>query len=444
MPEHGNHSAHSAAISVYQNSGGANTNWSEFEQQKKAFGRPTILHGDKCGVASDFWNRYEEDIALTKGLNSTCFRFSIEWGRIEPQRGQVDRAAVQRYHQIFDCLDRHQLEPVVTLYHFVHPSWFEALGGFTKEDSIALFVAYAETVFREFGSRARLWVTFNEPGVQAFCQYIYGVFPPAKIANFATAGRHYMHMLRAHTATYNAIKSLPGGSAAQVGLVHNFMRYEAAGAKSFSGYYVGPLCKWLEHFWGTQITVQYFKTGKFTWACPMGPTLSYQEPSIPGIDFVGLNYYGRVLINWKFEPVGQPGELMTDMPFPLYAPGLYEGIAAMSALGVPVYITETGVADSQGDRRQAFLDTYIPQVERAVRDGFDVRGFMYWTVVDNFEWDHGYHIKFGLYEWNPDGSQARSETASARQLRQIYSGWPARIAAIHGEAREARAAVPAV
>ncbi|KAK9867235.1 hypothetical protein WJX84_008526 [Apatococcus fuscideae] len=345
---------------------------------------PTIHNDERCGDANGFWDCYENDIQRAKSLNSNCLRLSIEWGRIEPQRGAYNAAAIQRYHAIFDSIRRHGMEPVVTLYHFVHPSWFETLGGFLKASNIQLFVGYAAAMYREFGSKVRMWITFNEPGVQSFCGFIYGSFPPAHTMRPQLAGTHFCRMLQAHTAAYAAIKACTGGQAARVGIVHNYMNY-------------APISK---------------------------------EASKPGLDFIGINYYGRVLIDWKFKTVCHPGETMTDMPFPLYAEGLYEAIADLSKAGVPLYVTESGVADNHGrsDKalRQKYLDTYLPEVERAVRDGYDCRGFMYWTLIDNFEWVNGFSIKFGLWEWNP-GSNTRTELPQVKVLAAKFAQWPSQM-----------------
>ncbi|KAK9868650.1 hypothetical protein WJX84_001643 [Apatococcus fuscideae] len=417
-----------AALSVYQNAGGSNTNWSAFENKRTMFGQPFIHNNERCGEANGFWNSYEADIQRAKSLNSNCLRLSIEWGRIEPDQDKLDAAAIQRYHAIFDCIRRHGMEPVVTLYHFVHPLWFEHLGGFMQAANIQLFVAYAVAMYKEFGSKVKMWITFNEPGVQAFCGYIFGSFPPAHTLRPQLAGAHFCHMLRAHTAAYDAIKSCAGGRDVRVGIVHNYMNY-APITPAWSGH-VAWACGWLNSFWGTQQILEYFSSGRFHFPVPCSSPVRHQETSKPGLDFIGINYYGRVLIDWKFKTVCHPGETMTDMPFPLYGKGLYEGIADLSKLGVPIYVTESGVADNHGrtDRslRQKYLDTYLPEVERAVRDGLDCRGFMYWTLIDNFEWVNGFSIKFGLWEWNP-GSQERIPLPQVQALAKIFAGWPAKM-----------------
>ncbi|KAK9811112.1 hypothetical protein WJX73_003422 [Symbiochloris irregularis] len=412
------------AISVYQNSGGPNNQWERFEHEKKWFGRPTIAGGAVCGLAADFWDRYEEDIQRAADLNSNCFRLSLEWCRLEPEQGKFDVQAVQRYHDILDCLIRHRMQPVITLHHFVHPTWFEDLGAFTQAENTQHFVNFATKAFKEYGSKVHAWATFNEPNVMMFCGWIYGAFPPAKLANFSAGGKHLLNQLRAHTAVYHAIKALPGGDKARIGLVHNWLRYEPLSKDGFSAVYVKPLCSWMESVWANQLIIEYFTTGKFHFPVPFGSAIHAQEDRVPPTDWIGINYYGRVAINWKCQPSCHPGETMTDMPYPLYAPGLYDGIKALSEIGKPIYITETGIANEKEDLKPQFFETYFAQMERAVKDGYDLRGIMYWTLIDNFEWAEGWTIKFGLYAWAQGGSQERIMRKTTPMLADIYKGLP--------------------
>lgn len=289
---------------------------------------------------------------------------------------------------------------------------------------------------REYGSKVHLWATFNEPNVMGFCGWIYGTFPPAKLAQFTTAGHHLLNLLRAHTAAYDAMKAQPGGEQAQIGIVHNWLRYEPLNKRGYSNFYVGPLTNWLDEIWANRIMIQYFTSGRFVWKVPFGSDISVQEDRLPKLDWIGINYYGRVMIDWKCQPTCKQGEVMTDMPYPLYAPGLYDGIKALSELGVPIYITETGIADEKGDRRPIFFETYFAEMERAVRDGYDLRGVMYWTLIDNFEWAEGWKYKFGLFAWKHGGNQERVMRDSTPILADIYKTLPARMKA-------AKAAQPA-
>ena len=390
---------------VYQNSGDDNTNWGAFEKKRTLLGKSTIDNGDRCSISCDFWHLYKEDIDRAHTLGSNCFRLSLEWSRLQPDGPGTafDRDAVATYHAIFDALEARNMEPFVTFHHFVHPLWFEKLGGFTKVENIPLFVEYSVAAYKEFGGRARFWTTFNEPGVTSFAGFIYGSFPPGRMARIAGCGQHILNMLRAHTDVYAAVKALPGGKEASIGLVHNWFWFEPK-KSCCTPFYVNWVANVLNRMWGNEVVMNYLKTGVFDYnPLPFGICrVQYENPGgPPGCDHIGLNYYSRGLFDWKLQPCLNPGEVMTDMPYSLHAEGLLTAVAGVSQLGVPIYITETGVADDGDALRPQCIQSYMSAVEEAVRVGYDLRGVMYWTLVDNFEWAFGYRMKFGMYRWDP-------------------------------------------
>jgi beta-glucosidase len=124
------------------------------------------------------------------------------------------------------------------------------------------------------------------------------------------------------------------------------------------------------------------------------------------MDFIGLNYYSHLHVKFRWNPpeffalAHRPAEIMTDLIYPIYAEGLYRAIKTVAALNVPIYITENGIADAKDDRRDLFIRRYLYALSRAIKDGSDVRGYFYWSLMDNFEWAEGYEMKFGLYEVN--------------------------------------------
>lgn len=249
---------------VYQNSGDENTNWGDFEKKRNIILQPNIANGDKCGVSCDFWGLYDQDIERAHSLGSNCFRLSLEWGRLQPDGPgtHLDRAAVQRYHAILDSLAARNMEPFLTLHHFVHPLWFEKLRGFEKEENIKYFVEYAILAFKEYGQRTRFWATFNEPGVTSYAGCIYGGFPPGHLGRFSLCGRQILHMLRSHTEAYEALKALPGGKAASIGLVHNWTWFEPKKACCVP-FYVKFITNLLNRVWANEAIMTYLKTGVY-------------------------------------------------------------------------------------------------------------------------------------------------------------------------------------
>jgi len=154
------------------------------------------------------------------------------------------------------------MDPFFSLHHYVHPQWFENLGGFEKLENIKYFVEYCIAAFREFGSRVTYWATFNEPGVDSFAGFIHGSFPPGKMFRFKGYGLHLRNMLIAHTEAYDAIKAQPGGHKASVGIVHNWFWFEPADS-CCTPFYVTLLVNLLNRMWGNDVLIKYLQTGEF-------------------------------------------------------------------------------------------------------------------------------------------------------------------------------------
>jgi beta-glucosidase len=257
---------------------------------------------------------------------------------------------------------------------------------------------------KELGNKVMLWATFNEPGVYVFQSYIRGVWPPGKIG-INRAGQVIKNILQAHVSTYQAIKELPGGADIKVGIVHSVTQFEPHNPNSLLE---RTAAKYMNHMFHDAIT-EFFATGNLNFYVPMLAHISYiNTQGTKSLDFFGINYYSHVLIqadlfNRKFGQAFRDGEIKTDMPYCIYAEGLYRAIKDISeriaeSQQIPIYITENGIADYKDDRRELYIKQYIYALYKALCDGYDVRGYFYWSFLDNFEWDHGYGQKFGLYE----------------------------------------------
>jgi beta-glucosidase/6-phospho-beta-glucosidase/beta-galactosidase len=467
------------AVSVYQNSGDPNSNWAWFEKQKAAFvnlkvnfssgnlpefeenidlsdghkleanwrrlGPSVIVKDSKIGKASDFWGRYKEDIQRAKDLGCNSFRISIEWSRLYPKRGQLNQSAVKRYHEIFDELDRQGIEPNVTLHWFVHPRWFDEIGGFTKYENIDVYVEWAKKAFELFGERSKLWATFNEIGVAAMCGFISGNHPPGKLLRFRTAAHVMRNMLLSHARAYKAIKEMPGGSSVEVGVVHNVFWTEPK-SKGVLYTHVKAACAFGNRVWGNETIMRFLKTGVFHHWVPVGKAVRFDDGEKPGCDWIGVNHYSRGVVDWKLMPSTKDKDMqpITDMGYPLYPPSLYRACSYASGLGVPVYIMENGMpCKEDDDRRTKWMKGCIGQVERLIDDGFDVRGYQYWTLIDNYEWNFAWELKFGIYEWNPSMGMERRLRKGAEVIKDLYAGFPDRMGKKLATRRRAANWVPA-
>ena len=388
-----------SATAAYQVEGHCtNNNWYRFESARDDLGRPRILDGQRAGVCCDHWNLYKQDIGLMKSLSLNAYRFSVEWSKIEPEPGKYDETALDHYENVVDELRKNGIAPMITLHHFTDPIWFEEQGAFLRENSPEVFAGFVEKVVRRLGSKVTIWCTINEPTVYAMQGYLKGRFPPALKAP-EKVGVVLRNLLRAHTAAYRRIKEV--APAAQVGLVAAIMYYE-------------PLRRWhimdvlaaraFNHSLN-EMHLEYLVDGVFRFSIPGARQVFYDSGVKEAFDFVGLNYYTRFFQKFMLfgreryrEAAKAPPERLTDMRWEIYPEGLYRALKMIARhTSKPVYITENGLADDSDTKRAAFIEDHLRILDRAVAEGMNVKGYFYWSLLDNFEWAFGFTKRFGLY-----------------------------------------------
>lgn len=421
------------ATSGHQVDGDCNCQWISFEGKKDWWGNSLI---EQSGVACKHWNRYKEDIKLMQNIGVQSYRFSIEWSKIEPIEGVFDQAAIDHYHDLIDTLLENNIIPMITLHHFTHPQWFEEKGAFEQEENNRYFVRYCTKMFGEFAHKVPFWCTFNEPGVYAFQGYIHSAFPPAK-KSVLLAGVVSKNMIIAHIDAYKAMKKMPHGASARIGITHSITMFDPYHTTGILSTVETWLCSALNHaFYDAML--QFFVTGKFHYRTPKilglflngNPCMllvkpvyalfplktefysevfwdyaaregkSYQASDI--LDFFGVQPYSHSLVDItntkaKTHPTLRAGDIATDMPYCIYPEIIERAVNVASKIGVPLYITENGIADKDDSRRELFIRRHLYVLSKVIEQGYDVRGYFYWSLLDNFEWNMGYDQKFGLY-----------------------------------------------
>ncbi len=398
-------------------------NFSWWETQVDEQGNPRIKRGEKCGAACDNWNRYADDIELIQDLGVSSYRFSVSWSKIMPEEGLVDSTALQHYVDMCDTLLAAGIIPMVTLHHFTHPMWFEDKGAFEKEENIEDFVAFSEVVFEALKDRVNYWCTLNEPAVYVVAAYFDGNFPPGK-KDPKLAAVVLKNMFKAHVAVYNHLNTLPCNCEVQIGIVKNMHQIDPMNSwnlldrllsrtvnQGFNGSFIGT-----------------FRDGHYKFSFPTLVDEQEEIPDAPGtLDFVGLNYYSHNAMDFSFnldealQTRMYPDEVPTDMDYTIYPEGLYRAIVEISETGVPIIITENGIADAKDDRRGDFIKKYLYAVSKAINEGYDVQGYHYWSLMDNFEWDLGYDMQFGLYHVDFK-TQERTLREGAKEYQRIVKG----------------------
>lgn len=377
--------------------------WWEFEES----GRLPHRSGEACR----HYELYEHDFDLAQSMRHNAHRFSIEWSRIEPRPGEWNAAALEHYVAVVDALRRRGMEPIVTLHHFTNPAWFAQQGGWTNPASVAAFGRYVEHVAARLAGQVRFWLTVNEPTVYVKHAYVVGDWPPCVRRSWWSAARVLHHMARAHAAAYAILHRARDD--AMVGFAHSTPYVVACNpARS-----ADRMAAWLRDYALNRV---FFRL------------LGARPEAV--LDFIGLNYYARQVVRWR--PVLGAAALVGsecrddhhDLPrsfsplgWEVFAPGLRESLQRFRRLGVPLMVTENGIATGDEEQRTRYLREHVAALADAVTKGVPVLGYLYWTLMDNYEWVEGKGARFGLFEVDFT-TQRRTPRPAARSFEAICAG----------------------
>jgi len=339
---------------------GANTHndWWEWEHTP---GSPCV---ESSGDAIDHWHRWPDDLALLAELGFGAYRFSLEWSRIEPAEGEFSLAALEHYRRMLAGCHEVGLVPVLTFHHFTSPRWAVADGAWESVRTAERLARFCERAVDHLGDLIGMAGTINEPNVVAWVGYLFGEFPPG-LRDMAAFRRANDVMLRACRLTHAAIKG--GRGDFPVGVTLSMHDYEALpGGEG----HVAEARAMLED--------EFLEQAR-------------------GDDFLGVQCYTRL----RFGPDGMVGPATgvptTKMGYEFW-PRCVEVAARRAAevTGIPVYVTENGIATDDDAERIRYVAEALAGVRRCLDDGVDVRGYLYWSAFDNFEWARGYGPTFGL------------------------------------------------
>ncbi|MGG5172459.1 glycoside hydrolase family 1 protein [Pseudarthrobacter sp. J1738] len=425
-----------------------------------------VADGHNGDVACDHYHRMPQDVALMKSLNLGAYRFSISWARCMPDGVTPNPEGIRFYSELVDELLAAGIKPMITLYHWDLPQTLEDKGGWANRETAYLFAKYAAVMHQALGDRVDFWTTLNEPWCAAFLGYAAGVHAPGRQdPTTALAAAH--HLLLAHGLAVAELRRR--SSELQVGITLNFTVADPLDPTSpsdvdaarridgqfnrifvhpiFSGEYPADVLEDTAHLGFTQ----FIQDGDL--AIISAPT-----------DFLGVNYYhgeavttlesvannsnGEATVLESHAPPGSEtpspyvaaegvtsvsrGLPVTDMDWEVQPDGLRRLLNRLHAeytgpAGIPLYITENGAAyadqaDSNGfvddQDRLAFIDAHLRALKDALDDGVDVRGYLAWSFMDNFEWSYGYHKRFGLVRVDYQ-TQVRTPKASALWFAEV-------------------------
>jgi len=351
--------------------------------------------------ASEFWNRYEEDIQLAANLGVNSFRLSIAWDRVEKVQGHFDDSAISKYKKIILALRKKSIEPFVTLHHFVNPHWLAKDGGLLSPIFVESFKNYSQKIVQELSAapyNVRYFFTFNEPMVLINAGFLEGIWPPGlKDPNAALAAA--LNLSKAHIVTYRNIKADPNLKHLQIGIAKHWRVFEGKGLLG------APLAALSDWFFNHQILKSLTTSQIYFWmpgAKSVKEDLRSEVSVNQTLDFLGINYYGRIFseFQWKapFVKISEGPGPKSDLGWEIYSKGLSLSLKASSRYGVPIFVSENGVADHKDTLRSQFLKDHITELKNSKASGIDVRGYFHWSLTDNFEWAEGLESRFGLVE----------------------------------------------
>ena len=372
-----------AATSAYQVEGdNVNADWWPWEKKTGAY---------QSGKACRHYEFYKKDFDLAKKLHHNAHRFSIEWSRIEPKEGKFSKAALKHYIDVILALRKRHMEPLVTLHHFTNPIWFSEQGGWEKQQSIEKFLRYCDFLTRSLAKYVHYWITINEPTIYISHAYIFGVWPPQE-KSYLKATAVAENLALAHVKAYSLIHKIYKESnilEPSVGIAQNvmaFVPYKQALKNRFTAFLRDRVYNlgFLERIMRQHIIRQNT------------------------LDFIGINYYSRQLVELKKFGIGNLAMDVCDnnrhpceknsLGWEIYPQGLYDVLLELKRYDLPIMITENGVCTSDDRLRWKYIYDHLKNIYRAMRKGVQVTGYLYWSLMDNFEWDKGFTPRFGLID----------------------------------------------
>ncbi len=389
------------ATSAFQLEGSPYADWAEWD---------SILNFNPN--VTDHYNLYKKDLKLLKELGVNAYRFSIEWSRIQPKEKIWDENVVNHYQEIIDILTDSNIEPFLTLHHFTHPLWFIKKFPWHKDESVDKFTEFAGRIIKKIKG-VNYWITFNEPYVLLLGGYLEGCMPPG-IKDVSLAVRALQNILTCHGRVYDIIHVY--NPHAKVGVAHNMAAFAPWRRWNPTDRLLSKIAK---YFYNHSL-LDAFLTGTLHLKFPFRRVMKISLPIKDKLDFFGVNYYTRVHL--RFNPLKKMGvELrhrdldgygLTDMGWEIHPRGLEKVLRYASKLGIPLIITENGIATRNDRKKIRFMKSHIDVVEKCIREGIDLRGYFYWSLIDNYEWLQGLDARFGLYKVNFDTLERKPTKAA--------------------------------
>lgn len=320
------------------------------------------------GRGVEHYKRYQEDFDILKQLNLNAFRFGIEWSRLEPEEGKWDEQAIEHYRTYISELRRRHIEPFLNLWHWTMPTWFTERGGLAKRDNRKYMLRFMEKVADELLDDVTYVMTLNEPNVYATFGYVTAVWPPQERSLWKFA-KTYWNLVAIHRQAYRLLKAKK--PSLQIGIAAQLANIQAKRPHNLFDEFSTKLMRFGWNWWFLR-------------------RIRHQQ------DFVGVNYYFSDYYTGMFKRQN-PRVPLNDRGWYMEPEGLYPLLMrAWAHFKKPIIVTESGLADQDDRYRQWWLEETMVAMEKAISEGVQIHGYLYWSLLDNFEWDEGWWPKFGL------------------------------------------------
>lgn len=388
-----------AATSAHQVEGN-NTNSDWWEWEKKAGKEPS-------GLACRSYELYRQDFDLARELCHNAHRLSIEWSRIEPQEGEFSQKELGHYKDVILALKERSIEPIVTLHHFTNPIWFAKLGGWQNKKAAEYFSRFVQKAVDFLCADVRFWVTINEPMVYVHHAYILGQWPPQE-KSILKAKRVTDNLVSAHVKAYRTIHNIYK----QRNLQNCFVSI-AKNVQFFQPCIPTLMNKFAAYLRNSYYNLNFIKR-----------LIRYKS-----LDYIGLNYYSHSLVELKklgiwnlfvdvCEQKSHNRLKKNSLGWDIYPKGLYNLLVKFKQFNLPLFILENGICTDDDNLRWDFIREHLKEVNLAMHNGVNLMGYIYWSLIDNFEWDKGFSPRFGLIEVNYN-TYKRTIRESARKFSQV-------------------------
>jgi beta-glucosidase len=342
------------------------------------------------GQAVGNWERWTEDVDITRSLGMNALRYSVEWSRVEPEAGSISQEALNHYAEMTEYCLENGIAPIVTLHHFTNPQWITQRGSWEDKEVVGLFTNYVGRVTEALPETGIRWVVINEPNIYARSGWAVGEWPPQR-RNPLKYRRVTKNLVEAHKRSYDLIKDSDEDS--QVSSAVHYVDFDPKDGP-FRPINAGIAIAARRAF------NEWFQTA----------TMDHQ-------DFIALNHYIHCVVNLGLFK-NDKNEDRSDLGWYIHPDSMLAVLREAAQHKKPIIITESGIADAKDEKREQYIKSTLNAVEAALAEGIDVRGYLHWSLLDNFEWDKGYWPKFGLVSVDRQ-TMDRTPKRSAYAYREI-------------------------